>query len=152
MWHWQWAGFTSPVRQYRLFFPGLLRALRRIERCLAWLPLERNTMWQHGRDNLVDRSAPRFVLIGMGNALVGLLCIYAGKWLWQLGSVCANLLVGVDMAYLLNLAVVVSARDVLHLDSYLAHALGVLPYTVCGYLGSRHFAFPQVPDTREHIL
>jgi putative flippase GtrA len=141
-------------------------------------------MWQHVRDSLVDWSALRFILVCLGNTLVGLLCIYAGKWLWQLGDIRANLLgyacglsmsfllnkrwsfryhgrtgpaltrflVVIGIAYLLNLAVVVGARDVWRLDSHLAHALGILPYTVCGYLGSRYFAFPQVPDPREHTL
>jgi SAM-dependent methyltransferase len=37
--HMRRAGFSAPVRRYRLFFPGPLRALRRLERRLAWLPL-----------------------------------------------------------------------------------------------------------------
>jgi SAM-dependent methyltransferase len=39
LWHVQRAGFTSLVRRYRIFFPGPLRALRRLERGMAWLPL-----------------------------------------------------------------------------------------------------------------
>jgi hypothetical protein len=31
------------------------------------------------------------------------------------------------IAYLLNLVVVVSSRDLLHLNSYLAQALGIIP-------------------------
>jgi len=49
-------------------------------------------MWQHVRGNLVDWSALSFVVVGIGNTIVGLLCIYAVKWLWQLGNVLANLL------------------------------------------------------------
>ena len=33
------AGFRSLVRRYRIFFPGPLRGLRRLERYLAWSPL-----------------------------------------------------------------------------------------------------------------
>jgi putative flippase GtrA len=132
----------------------------------------------------MDRSVLPFVVVGMGNTLVGLLGIYAGKWLWQLGDFRANLLgyaCGISMsfvlnkrwsfryhgrmgpalarflavigiAYLLNLVVVVSARDVLHLNSYLAHALGIIPYTGFGYLGSWYFAFPQGSEAQEHTL
>jgi putative flippase GtrA len=120
----------------------------------------------------------------MGNTLVGLLGIYAVKWLWQLGDVRANLLgyaCGLSMsfilnqqwsfryhgrtgpalarflavigiAYLFNLVVVVSTRGVLHLNSYLAQAVGIISYTGFGYLGSRCFAFAQGPEAQEHIL
>jgi putative flippase GtrA len=70
----------------------------------------------------------------------------------RMGSALARFLVVIGIAYLLNLVVVVSSRDLLHLNSYLAQALGIIPYTMFGYLGSRCFAFPQVPDTREHAL
>ncbi|HEY7490654.1 MAG TPA: GtrA family protein [Candidatus Tectomicrobia bacterium] len=144
-------------------------------------------MWQHVRGNLVhrfDRSIVRFAVVGIGNTLVGLWCIYVGKWLLQLGDVPANLLgyacglsisfvlnqrwsfryqgrsspalarllVVIVIAYLLNLAVVVSSRDRLHLNSYLAQALGIIPYAIFGYMGGRDFACPPVPDTREYAL
>lgn len=35
----QQAGFASPDIRYRIFFPGFLRALRPLERALAWLPV-----------------------------------------------------------------------------------------------------------------
>ena len=44
-------------------------------------------------------------------------------------------------AYVANLATVLYSIDVLGLNSYLAQALGIGPYTLIGYLGSRHFAF-----------
>jgi len=44
-------------------------------------------------------------------------------------------------AYIANLATVLYSINVLGLDSYLAQALGIGPYTLIGYLGSRHFAF-----------
>ena len=43
--------------------------------------------------------------------------------------------------YLLNLATVLAAIRSLGVNSYLAHAIGVVPYTVFFFLGSRHFAF-----------
>jgi len=33
------AGFSRPQRSYRVFFPHALRALRRLDGCLNWLPL-----------------------------------------------------------------------------------------------------------------
>jgi putative flippase GtrA len=44
-------------------------------------------------------------------------------------------------AYLCNLATVLVAIDVFALNSYLAQAIGILPYTTVGYLGGRFFAF-----------
>jgi putative flippase GtrA len=44
-------------------------------------------------------------------------------------------------AYLANLCVTMLALRVMHVDSYLAQAAGVLPYAITGYLGSRFFAF-----------
>lgn len=44
-------------------------------------------------------------------------------------------------AYLINLSTVIYAINYMLLDSYLAQALGVLPYTLISYLGSRFFVF-----------
>lgn len=44
-------------------------------------------------------------------------------------------------AYLANLATVMGAIAWLHMDSYLAQAAGIAPYTAASYLGSRLFAF-----------
>jgi glycosyltransferase involved in cell wall biosynthesis/putative flippase GtrA len=44
-------------------------------------------------------------------------------------------------AYGVNLATVLAVRDLGGLNSYLAQAAGILPYTLLGYLGSRYFAF-----------
>ncbi|HYD77918.1 GtrA family protein [Ramlibacter sp.] len=54
----------------------------------------------------------------------------------------ARYLLVLGCAYLANLATVMAAIDWLHLDSYLAQAAGIVPYTVTSYLGSRLFAFP----------
>lgn len=51
------------------------------------------------------------------------------------------------VAYLVNLATVMTAIELLHVNAYLAQACGIAPYTVVSYLGSRYFAFrPQRPD------
>lgn len=47
----------------------------------------------------------------------------------------------VGVAYMANLLVVMYSINILALNSYLAQALGVIPYTVIGYLGSRFYAF-----------
>jgi putative flippase GtrA len=44
-------------------------------------------------------------------------------------------------AYAANLAATLYAIDVLNLNSYLAQAMGVLPYACVGYIGSRVYAF-----------
>lgn len=45
------------------------------------------------------------------------------------------------VAYLANLATVLIGIKLYGLNSYLAHAIGAVPYTVLFYLGSRFFAF-----------
>lgn len=44
------------------------------------------------------------------------------------------------VAYLANISTVLLLVSV-GVDSYLAQALGIIPYTIVGYLGSRFFAF-----------
>ena len=125
--------------------------------------------------SLFDWSALRFVLVGAANTLIGLLTIYAAKWLLGMGDVVANavgyaigLAVSFQMharftfrytgpqlaalvkyvlvivaSYLLNLTTVMTAIHGLHINSYLAQAMGIVPYTLCMYLCSRHFVFVQ---------
>jgi putative flippase GtrA len=45
------------------------------------------------------------------------------------------------IAYFLNLATVMAAIRIFAVNSYLAHAIGIAPYTAFFYLGSRWFAF-----------
>jgi len=45
------------------------------------------------------------------------------------------------LAYLANLATVLFCIDQIGINSYVAHALGVVPYTVVGFLGSKLYAF-----------
>lgn len=52
----------------------------------------------------------------------------------------ARFLMVVAVAYLANLVTVLSLIAI-GLDSYLAQATGIVPYTLVGYIGSRFFAF-----------
>ncbi|WP_333873189.1 glycosyltransferase [Methylobacter sp.] len=45
------------------------------------------------------------------------------------------------VAYAANLATVLSANSHFNLNPYIAQALGIIPYTVIGFMGSRYFAF-----------
>ena len=46
------------------------------------------------------------------------------------------------LAYLANLTMVLSLIAALGIDPYWAQALGVIPYTLIFYVGSRWYAFP----------
>jgi putative flippase GtrA len=60
-----------------------------------------------------------------------------GPWLPQLLRFIAVLAV----AYLANLATVLGAESLFGINRYIGQALGTVPYTAIGYLGSRLFAF-----------
>jgi len=45
------------------------------------------------------------------------------------------------LAYMANLATVFALRDLAHVNSYLAQAAGVIPYTALFFLASRAFVF-----------
>jgi putative flippase GtrA len=53
-------------------------------------------------------------------------------------------LIVLSFAYAANLATTLWAIDALHLNSYLAQTMGIVPYAVAGYLGARLFAFRSV--------
>lgn len=57
----------------------------------------------------------------------------------------AKFLVIFAFAYLLNLGVVLIAIHGFDVNAYFAQALGILPYTLLFYLGSRYFAFKPKP-------
>ncbi|HSV50774.1 MAG TPA: GtrA family protein [Burkholderiaceae bacterium] len=91
-------------------------------------------------------------LIGYG---VGILLGFAVNKRWTFGhtgaaaSAFVRYLLVLAVAYAANLATTLFAIDVLRLDSYLAQALGVIPYALTGYIGSRWFAFRVVmPDSK----
>lgn len=110
--------------------------------------------------------------MGMANTLLGLLVIYAAKWVARLPDLPANLLgylaglaasyalnarwtfafrgrhgiaaprfvLVILAAYLANVATVYAALG-LAVNSYIAQAAGIVPYTVIGYLGTALFVF-----------
>lgn len=113
----------------------------------------------------------RFLTVGAGNTVIGLATIYLGKIaglgdvLANVVGYAVGILVSfmlnkrwtfrhdgpalrafgrfvtvVLIAYLLNLATVVLALNA-GVNSYLAQALGVLPYALFSYWGSKHYAF-----------
>ena len=61
----------------------------------------------------------------------------------------ARFLVIFALAYVLNLATVLIAINSFGVNSYLAQAIGIAPYTVFFYLGSRYFTFRVTPTKHE---
>lgn len=53
------------------------------------------------------------------------------------------------LAYLVNLLVVLAMVHQLGVNGYLAQAVGIGPYTVLSYLGSRHYVFPAPSASRD---
>jgi polyisoprenyl-phosphate glycosyltransferase len=122
----------------------------------------------------------RFLLVGIGNTLVGLSCIYFAMFFLHLELVKANAfgyavgiilgfalnktwtfsnkdhviysfmryLLVLAVAYLANLKTILYADANHSLNPYLVQALGIVPYTTIGFLGSRYFAFP----TRKGVI
>lgn len=115
----------------------------------------------------------RFLLVGVGNTLAGLLVIFGMKAIFQAGDILANAigyLVGLSMgfvlnrawtfrhqghiatdaarfvcafliAYTMNLGVVMALIHGFDVNSFVAQALGVPPYTVVFFLLSKFFVF-----------
>jgi putative flippase GtrA len=63
----------------------------------------------------------------------------------------ARFLVIFALAYLLNLATVLIAIHSFGVNSYLAQGIGIAPYTVFFYLGSKYFAFRPASARREQM-
>jgi putative flippase GtrA len=61
----------------------------------------------------------------------------------------ARFLVIFALAYLLNLGTVLITIHSFDVNSYLAQAIGIAPYTVFFYLGSHYFVFKSAPARRE---
>lgn len=100
-------------------------------------------------------------LLGMGDVLANLLgygvAVLLGFALnkrWTFGhtgdaaGAFVRYLAVLVLAYAANLATTLYAIDILHLNSYIAQASGIVPYALTGYLGARWFAFPAIPLTR----
>jgi putative flippase GtrA len=130
-------------------------------------------MWRRRNSALLQRSEIRYLVVGGGNTVFGLLIIYLLKWIGGFGDVIANMIgytcgivasfafnatwtfaykgsilpalvkfvIVLLVAYLSNLIAVVTAISVFDVNAYVAQGLGIVPYTVVGYLGSRFFAF-----------
>lgn len=62
-------------------------------------------------------------------------------------SALVRFLVVTCVAYVSNLAVVLTCTRGYQVNSYVAQAVGIVPYIAVGYLGSRFFAFS--PSRRE---
>jgi len=65
---------------------------------------------------------------------------YKGCWV----SAVVKFFVATGIAYVANLATVVTAIDLLNLNTYLAQAMGMPVYTVTAYLASRYIVFRKV--------
>ncbi len=78
---------------------------------------------------------------------VGILLGFALNKTWTFGSsdhVVSSFLrylLVLAVAYVANLATVLYTNSHFNLNPYIAQALGIIPYTIIGFLGSRYFAF-----------
>lgn len=94
-------------------------------------------------------------LFGAGDALanaigyaIGLATSFGlnSRWTFRYGGRIAPSILRFGLAfgisYALNLATVFYLRDGAQLNSYLAQAIGIIPYTVAFYLLSKKFVFP----------
>lgn len=77
--------------------------------------------------------------------LIGLSFVLNRQWTFEddghAGRSLLRFLLVLAVAYLANLATTLAAIDLLHVNDYLAHVLGIGPYAAVGYLGSRLFVF-----------
>lgn len=96
-------------------------------------------------------------LFGFGDVtanLVGYVIAVANSFLlnrsWTFGNAgpvlpaLGRFLIVFALAYVLNLVTVLAAIRLLDVNSYLAHIIGIAPYTIFFYFGSRYFAFKAV--------
>jgi putative flippase GtrA len=83
-------------------------------------------------------------LFGYG---VGLALSFVLNRRWTFGSRYAvapqvvRFMLAFALAYAANLATVLALRDLAGLNSFVAQALGILPYTLCFFVLSRYFVF-----------
>jgi len=82
-----------------------------------------------------------------GGYAVGLVASFALNRTWtfrdrgRISPALLRFLAAFLLAYLANLATVFALRDLAHVDSYVAQAAGVVPYTILFFLASRAFVF-----------
>jgi putative flippase GtrA len=90
-------------------------------------------------------------LVGYGIGIVQSFLLNK-RWTFEHTGTCASAFVRylavLLLAYAANLATTLCAIDILHLNSYIAQALGVVPYALTGYLGGRWFAFAAAQPAR----
>lgn len=92
--------------------------------------------------------------LGMGDAIANLLGYLCGlslsfllnsRWTFRYSGpqlpALVKFLVVIGLAYGLNLVTVLGVIRILHVDTYLAHLLGIPPYTIFSYLCSRFLVF-----------
>lgn len=121
----------------------------------------------------VRTTAPRFLIVGVLNTIVGLSVIFACKAFAGFGDALANatgyavglavsfvlnrswtfdftgrsarallrFLLVFAVAYVLNLLTVLALIRYAGMPSYLAHVLGIIPYTTFSFLANHYFVF-----------
>lgn len=89
-------------------------------------------------------------LLGYGAGL-GISFVLNGWWTFDYrgprGPALTRFLLVTAAAYGMNLLTVIAAIEMLGLNAYLAQALGIAPYTLTSYLGSKYFAFARSHKT-----
>ena len=126
-------------------------------------------------------TAPRFLIVGVLNTIVGLSVIFACKAFAGFGDALANatgyavglavsfvlnrswtfdftgrsarallrFLLVFAVAYALNLLTVLALIRYAGMPSYLAHVLGIVPYTTFSFLANHFFVFREAPSRRD---
>lgn len=87
------------------------------------------------------------IVANLAGYLIGFASSYAinSRWTFQYsGSMLAGIskyLLVIVIAYFANLLTVLVSIRLFDINSYLAHVIGIIPYTVIGYVGGQYFAF-----------
>ena len=129
----------------------------------------------------IGRTAPRFLLVGVVNTIVGLSTIFFCKAVFDIKDAPANMIgyafglltsfflnrtwtfdfrgrsslalarfLGVFViAYLINLATVLSIVSATAVSSYWAHVIGVIPYTIFTFLANHFYVFAGSRESRD---
>lgn len=96
--------------------------------------------WVFGWNDIVSNA------IGYGAGFCVSFCLNK-RWTFEhrgdVGGTLVRFAVVLAFGYLVNLIVLLVGLRVFHLNSYLAQGLGVGPYALATYLGSRYFVFPK---------
>lgn len=98
------AGYKKVKVRYRVFFPGVLKALRFAEGLLTWLPLGGSIMFAASH-RWMSAELVKFASVGGLNTVLGLAIIYSFKWELQWGDASANLagyLICILLGFVLN--------------------------------------------------